>query len=210
MEFASSELEHRDLYKLLTGSIVPRAIAWVSTVDSAGQPNLAPYSFFTAVCASPPTLLFCPGIRASDLGQKDTYDNILQTGEFVINFVTEALAEAMNASSVEAPAQVNEFERAGVTAIPSRTVRAPRVQESPIHFECRLNQIVTISEGPGGGHIVIGTVQHLHFDDRIWQEGHYIDMAAYQPIGRLAGPQYSFVRDFFSMNRPPGEIPPSS
>jgi flavin reductase (DIM6/NTAB) family NADH-FMN oxidoreductase RutF len=210
METAAAQMPHREIYKLLTGCIVPRPIAWVSTVDSDGNPNLAPFSFFTAVCSNPPTVLFCPGVRAGDLEQKDTLHNIRATGEFIINFVTETLAEQMNITSAEVPAHVNEFERAGLTAVPGVAVKVPRVAESPIHFECQVQQIIPISAEPGGGNIVVGTIVHLHCDESIWREGNYIDTLAYQPVGRLAGAGYSRTRDLFDMKRPPSEIEPKT
>jgi flavin reductase (DIM6/NTAB) family NADH-FMN oxidoreductase RutF len=190
----------------MIGSIVPRPIAWVSTVNAAGQPNLAPFSFFNGVCSKPPTVLFCPSIRGADGSPKDTYFNIRETGEFVVNFVTEALIGAMNITSTELPAGVNEFERAGLTAAPGKLVRAPHVAESPIHFECRLNQIVTIGESPGGGCVVIGTVVHMHFDRSVYREGNHIDLSAYRTVGRLSGAGYCRVTDVFELKRPPSEI----
>lgn len=208
MEINPQDLPTREVYKLLTGSIVPRPIAWVSTVSADGIPNLAPYSFFNAVCSNPPTLLFCPGVRSADENPKDTYRNVLATREFVVNLVDENTAEAMNITATEVAADVNEFERAGLTVAPSLRVQAPRVAESLAHFECKLNQIVTINEGIGGGYIVIGTVVHMHFDERIYREGNYIDVAAFKPIGRLAGPSYSYTRETFDMQRLPSEIQP--
>jgi len=210
MEINPNDFAPREVYKLLTGSIVPRPIAWVSTVDGDGIPNLAPYSFFTAVCAKPPTVMFCPGYRYSDDGQKDTYHNVQATGEFVVNFVNEATAEAMNITAVEAPPTVNEFERANLTAVPGKMVNVPRVQESPISFECKLNQIVTINDQVGGGHIVIGTVVYMHFAEGILQEGNYVDLEVYQPIGRMMGGGYAHINDFFTMDRPPSEVKKSS
>ncbi len=206
MEINPQDLQPHDLYKLLTGSIVPRPIAWVSSQDSEGKLNLAPYSFFTAVCADPPTVIFCPGYRYSDDGQKDTYHNVKATGEYVINFTNEATAEAMNITAVEAPSDVDEFERAGLTSVPSKIVSVPRVKESPISFECKLNQIVTISDTVGGGHLVIGTVVYMHFADGVYKEGHYVDIEAYNPIGRMMGGEYAHLNDFFNLQRPPSEI----
>lgn len=206
MEINPQDLPDGEVYKLLTASIVPRPIAWVSTVDEKGNPNLAPFSFFNAVCALPPTVIFCPGIRRSDKEQKDSYYNVRATGEFVINFTNQATAQAMNITAVEAPSEVNEFERANLTPLASKIVKAPRVKESPISFECKLNQIVTISNEVGGGHIVIGTVVYMHFDEAIMLEGNKIDMRAYQPIGRLVGNDYTNVTDIFSMVRPPSEV----
>lgn len=206
MDIVPGEWPHREIYKLMIGAIVPRAIAWVSSTDGDGRPNLAPFSFFTAVCAQPPTIVFCPMIRETDWEHKDSLHNIRDTGLFIVSFVTEALAEKMNLTSVEAPAGINEFERAGLTMEAGHVLNVPRVAESPIHFECRLNQIVTISDAPGGGSLVIGTVVHMHISDSVYREGNHIDLAAYQPVGRLAGASYCRVTDLFEMRRPPSEI----
>ncbi len=208
LEFNPADLAERDVYKLMTGSIVPRAIAWVSTVAADGVPNLAPFSYFTAVCSNPPTVVFCTSVRNAGNGQKDTFNNVRATGAFVINFVTEALAEAMNSSAVEVPPEVDEFERAGLTPIASTVVPPPGVQETPIRFECTLNQIVTINDQPGGGHLIIGTIVYMHFSEIVYREGHYIDIAAYQPVGRLAGRSYTRVNDLFDLARPPSELNP--
>lgn len=206
MEINPQDLSDRDTYKLMSGAIVPRPIAWVSTIDSEGTPNLAPFSFFNAVCSTPPTLLFCSSVRRGSGTQKDTYHNIKATGEFVVNFTNKATAEAMNITAVEAAPEVNEFERAGLTPAPSKIVRAPYVKESPISFECKLNQIVTINDQPGGGNIIIGTVVYMHFADGVWKENNYVDTLAYQPIGRLAGTAYTHVDNIFDMIRPPAEV----
>lgn len=208
MDITPGDLPHREVYKLMIGSIVPRPIAWVSTINSVGQPNLAPFSFFTAVCSEPPTVVFCTGIRDADGAQKDTLYNIRETGEYVINLVHEALAEQMNITATETAADVNEFERAKLTAEAGKTVHVPHVGESLIYFECALNQIVTISDQPGGGNLVIGTIRHMHFDDSVYREGNYIDLHAFKAVGRLAGPSYTRVNDFFDIKRFPSEIPP--
>ncbi len=205
MDITPADLPHREVYKLLIGSIVPRPIAWVSSRSADGIPNLAPFSFFTAVCSEPPTVVFCPGVRGEH-DQKDTLHNIRATGEYVINFVSELLAEAMNITATELPPHVNEFERAGLTEAPSHVVSVPHVAESLIHFECRLNQVITISDQPGGGNLVIGTVVHMHFDDRVYREGNYIDLDVMQAVGRLAGPSYCRVNDFFDIKRLPSEL----
>jgi flavin reductase (DIM6/NTAB) family NADH-FMN oxidoreductase RutF len=201
-EINPATLERSQVYKLLTGSIVPRAIAWVSSVSADGTRNLAPFSYFTAVSANPPMVIFCPGTRGTDGGEKDTYHNVKATGEFVINVVNAANADAMNITATELPATVDEFERAGLTPIPSKCVNVPRVKESPIHFECKLHQIVDA----GDGHVVIGEVVYMHFDEAIYKEGNYIDVEALQPIARLAGPQYAHLHHFFEMKRRPPEI----
>ena len=203
MEFAPDAMPWNSLYKLMIGSILPRPIGWISTVDAAGQPNLAPYSFFNAVCPNPPTVLFCPMIRGRDSAAKDTLANCRATGEFVVNIVGGALAEKMNATSGEYPAEVNEFEVAGVTPAPSVVVKAPRVAESLIHYECRVSQIIDVGDGaPGSGSVVLGQIVHVHIDESVLLDGDKIRLEVLQPIGRLAGMDYVRVTDIFSMTRP--------
>lgn len=188
-------------YKLLIGSVVPRPIAFVSTISKNGVPNLAPFSFYTGVCSNPLTLCFCPSIRGSDGQKKDTLINIEETGEFIIHATTEAIAEKMNVTSAEFPSDVNEFDKAGLTPIAASIVKPFRVKESPIAFECKLNQIVTIAEGIGGGYLVIGEVVAVHIDDAIYENGR-INLEKLQPIGRLAGASYCRVNDLFDLARP--------
>jgi flavin reductase (DIM6/NTAB) family NADH-FMN oxidoreductase RutF len=206
MEISPDALPRQSIYKILIGSVVPRPIGWISTVNASGQPNLAPFSFFNVVCPKPPTVLFCPMIRGTDGCPKDTLNNVKATGEFVVNIVTEPLMQAMNLSSTEFPVFVNEFEAAGLSAAPSRVVRPPRVGESPIHFECKLNQIVEIGDQPGGGSVVIGTILHIHIDQRVLIGEDKINWAELKPIGRLAGHSYTRVTDLFEMVRPPSQI----
>ena len=202
MELDPSTLSHQSIYKILTGSILPRPIGWISSIDLEGRPNLAPFSFFNVVCSNPPTLLFCPMIRGVDSSPKDTLNNVRQTGEFVVNIVTEDLLNAMNDTSIEAPSEFNEFEFAGLTLSPSVTVRPPRVLESPIHFECKVNQIVDINNAPGGGSIVIGTITHIHAEERVMLGTDKINLTALQPIGRLMGAAYCRVEQVVELDRP--------
>lgn len=195
-----STLERREVYKLLIGSVVPRPIAWVSTISPEGDLNLAPFSYFNVACADPPTLLFCPNRRA-DGSKKDTLLNVEATGEFVIHIVDEDTVEAMNTSSAEFPPGINEFEMAGVTAAPSERLRTPRVAEAPIAFECKLFQIVPLGEGPSGGEVVIGRVVLIHVRDNL-RPSTYIDLQALRPVARLAGNGYARVTDTFDLARP--------
>jgi flavin reductase (DIM6/NTAB) family NADH-FMN oxidoreductase RutF len=201
MDLPAAEIPWQTAYKLLTGAIVPRPIGWISTVDAAGKPNLAPFSFFNVAAANPPHVLFCPMVR-SDGSHKDTLGNIQATGEFVVNIVTAALAEAMNATSLDAPAEVNEFEIAHLLTQPSLQVAPPRVAASPIHFECRLTQIVTLSDAPGGGSVVIGRIVQIHVAPEVLLGGDKIDPAALQPIARMGGSFYCRATDLFAMERP--------
>ena len=193
-------LERREVYKLLIGSVVPRPIAWVSSVNLEGRPNLAPFSYFNIACARPPTLLFCPNRRA-DGSKKDTLLNVEATGEFVIHIVDESNAEAMNLSSGEYPSHADEFEIADRTPVPSLMVRPPRVAEAPIAFECRLYQVVPVADGPSGGEVVIGRVLLIHVRDDVRTDS-YIDITALRPVARLAVNGYARVTDTFDLARP--------
>lgn len=210
MHFDLKDYPLKSRYKLMTGTIVPRPIAWVSTISQSGRPNLAPFSYFTAVCEDPFTLAFCPGIRVINMSEKDTLRNIRATGEFVVNLVSEEVAVAMNITATELPPDVNEFERAGLTAVPSVRVRPPRVAESKVNYECRLVTIVDMGHQPGAGSIVIGEVLHAHVADEIIYGQDKIDIHKFKPIGRLSGFNYCRMTDLFEMQRLPAEIAPLS
>jgi flavin reductase (DIM6/NTAB) family NADH-FMN oxidoreductase RutF len=206
MELDPANERWQTVYKLMIGSIVPRPVGWVSSLGPAGVRNLAPFSFFNAICGNPPHVLFCPMIRGTDGNAKDSLENVRASGEFVINIVTETLAEAMNTTSVEVPPGVDEFKLAGLTAVPSAVVQPPRVGESPVHFECRAVKIVDLSELPGGGSVVIGRVVHIHVDPAVMLGGDKIDLGKLQPIGRLAGASYCRVTNLFNIERPPSRL----
>jgi flavin reductase (DIM6/NTAB) family NADH-FMN oxidoreductase RutF len=195
------------VYKLLIGCVVPRPIAWVSTVSAEGVKNLAPFSFFMGVCNDPPTIAFSSGLRGGDAvgggsrRKKDTIVNVEATGEFVVNVVDDALAEAMNLTSGEYPPDVDEFQLAGLAAAAGVKVRAPRVASAPISMECRVVQIVPVGRGPHS--LVIGEIVHFHVRDDVYDPATgRIDMHALRPVGRLAGQMYAHVHDIFSMKRP--------
>jgi flavin reductase (DIM6/NTAB) family NADH-FMN oxidoreductase RutF len=190
--------------KLLSGAIIPRPIGWISTLGPEGTCNLAPFSYFTVVCANPPHVLYCPERRGPEASEKDSLANARTNGEFVVNIVTEGLAQAMNLTSSEVGPDVDEFALAGLTPAPSAKVRPPRVAESPIHFECEVSHIIDVSEGPGGGSIVVGRVVHIHVDDALLLDGGRIDIPALHAIGRLVGAGYTRVSDMFDMPRPGG------
>jgi flavin reductase (DIM6/NTAB) family NADH-FMN oxidoreductase RutF len=207
MIVSPSELPYSEFYNILISSVVPRPIAWVSTVGAAGQPNLAPFSFFNAVCADPPLLAFAPGLRrpkqadANHGEPKDTLRNIRETKEFVVNVVTHELAEAMNLTSGEYDASVNEFELAKLTPHPSKIVRPPRVAESPVNFECKLHQILDFSQAPTSSSLVIGKIVSIHIDDAHLKEGK-LDRDSLDLIGRMGGMQYTRTTQRFEMARP--------
>ena len=195
-----SEISAQDAYKFMIGAIVPRPIAWVSSVSPDGVVNLAPFSFFTGICANPLTLCFAP-MRRSDGTTKDTLNNVTATGEFVVNVVSEPLVPAMNTTSQQFAPDESEFTATGLTPVASRIVAPPRVGEALVQFECQVLQIVTISEAPLGGSLVIGKVVALHVDDAIYHKGR-IDLAGLQPVGRCAGQTYVRVTDTFELARP--------
>lgn len=196
-----AEQSFKDNHKIMIGSIVPRPIAFVSTVSSEGMPNLAPFSYFNGVCSNPPTVMFAPGRRGYDGKTKDTLNNIRATKEFVINIVSESFVEKMVKCSTDFDPHVNEFEISGLTSAPSSKVKPSLVQESKVSFECDLNQIVEIGDGTAGsGFIVIGTVVLFHIDDDVYKNGR-IDLDALNPIGRLAGNSYTRITDTFESVR---------
>jgi flavin reductase (DIM6/NTAB) family NADH-FMN oxidoreductase RutF len=201
MHVDPATLPWRESYKLLIGSVLPRPIAWVSTVNTAGQTNLAPFSFFMGVCPEPFTIAFAPMVRGSDGGEKDTLRNIRATGEFVVNVVTAGNLPLMNITATEFPPDVSEFAAAQVTPVASLVVKPPRVQESPINLECRLHQLVELGDQPGAATLVLGRVVMIHVADELYQNGR-IDQDALDPVGRLAGDWYATIRDRFELKRP--------
>lgn len=188
----------QQVYKILIGSVVPRPIAFVSTLSPEGHRNLAPFSFFNAICADPPTVCFSTSFREP---RKDTYLNVKRTGEFVVNIVGEDIAEKMNLTSGEYPYGADEFEISGLTPAPSDLVRPPRVLESPVNMECRLTQIVDISARPHGGSLIIGEVIRFHVADALIRNFR-IDADRLRAIGRMGGNEYTRTRDRFEMIRP--------
>lgn len=213
MDVKPQELAHREMYRLLITSVVPRPIAWVSTTDSQGIDNLAPFSFFNVLCAAPPLLGFCPGIRAQKLREargtavKDTLRNARETGEFVVNLVPFSLAEQMNLSAGEYDAAVDEFPVAGVTKRKSQLVRPPQVAESPINFECKVFQILDFGTETQGGSLVIGEVVLVHLAEEVLRDGR-VDGRLVDMVGRMGGMEYTRTRERFQMERP-GLDPPA-
>lgn len=200
-----AEESPQDIYKLLVGSVVPRPIAFVSSMDAEGVRNLAPFSFFTVASANPPIVCFCPMMRgATNTGlqpTKDTLRNIIATREFVVNIVSEEFAEQMNACSAELAPEVDEFLVSGLTPVASDLVRPPRVGESHVQMECRLQQIVHVSTEPLGGSLVLGEVLRFHVSESLL-DNFRIDPDKLHAIGRMAGSTYTRTRDRFDMERP--------
>ena len=196
-----------DIYKLLIGSIVPRPIGFISTVNMEGVRNLAPFSFFNGVCSNPPIVLFSTVVRA-DGSHKDTLNNVETTKQFVVNIVSEDFAQQMNITSADFPPGVDEFIEAGLTPVASDLVKPPRVKESRIQMECRLVTVVRFGQGPGGGCTIFGEVVRFHVSDELF-DNFRIDPDKLRPIGRMGGPTYTRTTDRFDLIRPKaGEIKP--
>lgn len=185
----------------MIATIIPRPIAWVSTVSTAGVTNLAPFSFFAGVCARPPTLMFCP-VNDRFGNPKDTLRNLEATGEFVVNLVPSPLAETMNQTAATLPHGESEFVRFAVAAVPSVAVKPPRVAGSPIAYECRLDRIVRISEGPVGGNAVFGRIVQLHVADAALDAAGHPDPAKLDLVARVGGDAYLRGGELFRLERP--------
>jgi len=201
MEIRPDSLPWNDAYKLLIGSVLPRPIAFVSTVNKEGAANVAPFSFFTAICADPMLVCFAPMIRGTDGGKKDTLVNIELTKEFIINIVGNDIVEQMNNTAVEFPYGVDEFEQVGLTKIDGTTVKVPRVKESLVGLECELYELLHFGDNPGAGSLVIGKVVSVHINDTLYENGK-INTEKLNPIGRLAGHSYTrAITDTFAIER---------
>jgi len=196
-----SALPPRDAYQWMVTTILPRPIAWVSTISAAGQTNLAPFSFFQGVCANPPTLMFVP-VNNRQGGKKDTVRNIEAVPEFVVNLVSRALAEEMNATSALLPYGESEFEKFGVASAQSDHVRPLRVAAAPVAFECRLDRIVRLGEGPLAANVIFGRILAAHIRDDVLGADGKPDSRKLDLVGRLGGEDYTTTRDVFSLIRP--------
>ncbi len=185
------------LYYAMIACIAPRPIAWVSTISGKGVTNLAPFSFFNGVASEPPTLLFCPGFK-DDGTPKDTLRNIEETREFVVNVVPYSLAQAMNATSASLDHGISEFETCGIESAPGMKVRPPRVAKSPVHFECKLYDLIRV----GSGNIVIGEILLIDIDDSVLDAKGKPDPEKLDLIGRMGGATYSRTTGRFDLRRP--------
>ena len=186
MEISPETLEWREAYKLLVGSILPRPIAFVSTIDGKGTANAAPFSFFTAISADPMLICFSPMRRGTDGAKKDTLVNIECTGQFVINIVSNSMAEQMNDCAIEFSPDIDEIVEVGLTKEPGIKVNVPRIKESLVHLECELEEVLHFGDRPGAGSLVIGKVVHVHVNAELYDKGR-IDSEQLKPIGRMAG-----------------------
>ena len=184
------EVATKDLHQFIVGSIAPRPIAFVSTMNEEGQPNLAPYSFFNAFSSNPPIVVFSSNRRVRDNTTKDTLHNVKTTGEAVINVVNHAIVRQMAVASIEFPSDVNEFSKSGLTPLPADVVKPFRVAESPVHLECRVRDIITLGSEGGAGHLVICDVIRMHINEAVIDERNRIDPDKLDLMGRLGRSYY--------------------
>lgn len=184
------EIKTAELHSYLLGAIAPRPIAFASTVDLAGNHNLSPFSFFNVFSANPPIAIFSPARRGKDGTTKHTFENVKEVAETVINVVNYNIVQQMSLASTEYPKGVNEFEKAGLTPIPSQLVKPMRVKESPVQMECKVNQVIELSQNPGAGNLVICEVILLHINENILDANKKIDQNKIDLVGRLGANWY--------------------
>ncbi|MBB3139557.1 flavin reductase family protein [Halomonas organivorans] len=196
----AAALDAGTLYRLFSGAIAPRPIAWVSTIDAEGRANLAPFSFFNVASVDPPVLAFSP-LLDGEGNAKDTLRNLDEVGECVIHIGGEALAEPLNATSASLPRGEDEFEHAGLSKAALGELRVPRIAEAPVAFGCRLREVIRFGDRPRAGNLVLAEVVEVHADPSVW-DGRHVDIDALRPIGRLAGADYSRTTDRFALERP--------
>jgi len=189
------DLSTAELQNLLQGAICPRPIAFASTINAAGDVNLSPFSFFNLFSANPPILVFSPSRKVRDNTTKHTLDNILEVPEVVIHVVGYDLVEQMSLASTEYPKGVNEFVKAGLTALPSHLVAPPRVKESPVAFECKVQQVIPLGDQGGAGNLVIGEILQIHLNENILDTSGAIAPLKLDPVARLGGNWYTKINE---------------
>lgn len=189
--FSPKDLPVPKVHGLLLGAIGPRPIAFASTIDENGNPNLAPFSFFNVFSANPPVLIFSPARRGRDNTTKHTYENVKRIKEVVINIVDFSIVQQMSLASTEYPVGVNEFIKSGLTMEKSDLVKPFRVKESPVQFECRVNDVIELGNQGGAGNLVVSEVLKIHVKDELLDENLSIDQAKIDLVGRMGGNWYA-------------------
>lgn len=195
LELTPADWEARQVYFVMTGLVIPRPIAWVSTLGEDGVRNVAPHSYFNVVSNDPPHVVF------SSTGEKDTLRNIRASGEFVVNLVTEHVLEPMNATAADLPHGEDEFAWFAIETAPSQVVAPPRVAAAKAHLECRLVHELPV----GNGNLVVGEVVHVHVAPDVWRGGR-IDPELLRPVCRLAGTSYAELGEVFKLPRPTWDV----
>jgi flavin reductase (DIM6/NTAB) family NADH-FMN oxidoreductase RutF len=199
LKFDPATMEHPDIYKVLSGTVIPRPIAWVSTFGPDGVPNVAPFSFFQPITPSPPHISFSAGSR--DGVKKDTERNIEASGEFVVNIVNSAIARKMAISALDFDPEQSEFEASDLTIGPSDVVSAPRVVEAPVNLECQMRQMIPVGDERYGATLIIGEIVRFHVRDDLVLDNYRIDFASLDAVGRLAGDWYCSTNEQYELPR---------
>jgi flavin reductase (DIM6/NTAB) family NADH-FMN oxidoreductase RutF len=203
ISFEPKELSVQKLHSLLLSAVAPRPIAFASTVDSDGNPNLSPFSFFNVFSANPPILIFSPARRVSNNTTKHTLDNAKKTKEVVINVVNYDIVQQMSLSSTEYPENVNEFDKSGLTMVASDLVKPFRVGESPVQFECKVNEIIELGQNAGAGNLIVCEVVKLHITEEVLNEDESINQEALDVVARAGGSYYTRAKKgFFEIPKP--------
>lgn len=204
--FNPEKLETKDLHKLLLSAVAPRPIAFASTIDSRGNVNLSPFSYFNVFSSNPPILIFSPSRRVRDNTTKHTLQNSEETREVVINMVDYSIVDQMSKSSKEYPKGVNEFNETGLTEVRSLKVKPPRVLESPVSFECVVDNIISLGDNGGAGQLVIAKVVYVHINSNLLDSNGEIDPTKLDLVARMGGDWYSRVtkKSMFTINKPEG------
>ncbi|MBH0093105.1 flavin reductase family protein [Pseudoalteromonas sp. SCQQ13] len=195
-----TENTSQNVYSYLVGAISPRPIAWISTLNSEGIANIAPYSFFTVASCKPPVLSVTQ-VNPSDKTDKDTLSNLMATKECVVNIVSQELVEKMNQSCANYPSDISEFDAANIAQAPSLLVNAPSVAGSKVRFECKLREVISISNEPGGGKMMLLDVVGICINDSVMSNG-YIDPKLLNAVGKMGGDYFSTTKDKFVLKRP--------
>ena len=197
------EIPTGKLHGYLLGAVAPRPIAFASTIDADGNPNLSPFSFFNVFSANPPIMIFSPARRVKNNTTKHTLENALATKEVVINVVSYDMVQQMSLSSTEYPKGVNEFDKAGFTMLPSDVIKPFRVAESPVQFECKVNEVIQLGNEGGAGNLVVCEVVKLHIDENVINENGAIDQHKIDLVARAGGSFYSRAKEgFFEIPKP--------
>jgi flavin reductase (DIM6/NTAB) family NADH-FMN oxidoreductase RutF len=199
------EVALQEMHSILLGTIAPRPIAFASTVDAEGNPNLSPFSFFNIFSTNPPVVVFSPSRRGRDSTTKHTYENVKAVPEVVVNLVDYAMVQQVNLASSEFPRGVNEFVKAGFTMIPSEIVKPPRVKESPVQLECRVLQVIETGHGPAAGNLVVCEIVMVHVDEAILDANGKVDQQKTDWVGRMGGDLYVRASGsaLFRVTKPP-------
>lgn len=201
--FEPKELSVQKLHGILLSAVAPRPIAFASTIDADGKPNLSPFSFFNVFSANPPILVFSPARRVSNNTTKHTLENVKQIKECVINVVNYDLVQQASLSSTEYPEGVNEFDKAGLTMVKSDLVKPFRVGESPVQFECKVNEVIALGENGGAGNLVICEVVKLHITEEVLNADETINQEALDLVARAGGSYYTRAnKGFFEIPKP--------